>query len=52
MPFGRTALMSVFLYSDQSVTIQRVNTEGSVQMSVYLIYVYDDADAFMLNFNH
>jgi hypothetical protein len=51
MPFGRTALISVFLYLDQSDTIQRVNTEGSVQMSVCPIYVYDDAEAFMSSFN-
>ena len=44
MPFGRTALISVFLYFDLSVTIQRVNTEGSVEMSVCPIYVYDDDD--------
>ena len=52
MPFGRPALISVFLYFDQSLTIQRVNAEGSVEMSVYPVYVYDDADASVLSFNH
>jgi len=52
MPFGRTALINVLLYFDQSVTIEPVNTEGSVEMSVYPIHVYDEADASMLGFNH
>jgi hypothetical protein len=33
---------------DQSVTVQRVNTQGSVQISVYRIDEYDEANAFML----
>jgi len=52
MPFGRPALISVLLCFCQNVTVQSVNTEGSVEMSVYPIHVYDEADASMLSFKH
>lgn len=34
---------------DQSVTVQRVNIEDSVQISVYQFHEYDAESAFMLN---
>jgi hypothetical protein len=48
IPVSRNELISVFWYVDQSVTVDRVNAEGSVEMTVYPTDVYDDADAVVL----